>query len=761
MLLNLFIHLTRVVLFVERLWAAFALPLVLLFALVMTAAFGFWATLPFWPHMILLLVWIGGGAWLFYENRHNYPGFPTLEQGRVALERRHLLRHRPLTLAADKPVQAMTPEARALFEKAQQSASEAGRRAGPTAVRTQKLLADKWALRYPVLILMLIALWADSDRGFAELRQAFYPAGKQAYLKTIQGVDAWIYPPEYTQDSRFILQADTTQAVPEGAEVMVRVHVVEPLSRQPALMLAEAEKPLTRQGQTYTTRAAVAEGGGLEVRYRGRVLFQTRLSLVEDTPPEITLNPPLERTPEGMLNIPFTVRDDYGVKKVEVLISREGPDGNRREVTRELVIPREGVREAETSSYVDFTADPFAGFQVQMQLRATDMAGQGTLTPPRKLTLPERPFNHPVAKRLVALRKELFRQPDREGYVAGQLRGIMSKPESFDHNNRAYMSITFAEKTLQAKNTDHIARAMGLMWDAALHIEKGPLAMQMERLLNAQRDLQKALAEGASPQEIDALFRKLAQAMQDLLRQAQFGGDMGEMMDVPSLQNSDLAQLMEQINELLKSGAYEEAQKLLKELEKLMAHVSMGDNQAMKDFQEAMGDLQNIKKQQEQLIEEAFENEVPGRLTAEQQLRQQMLASKLQEAAQKLKSLGMDTQSLEQAAQAMKSAHQLSQQPGMEAYVNHMQNQALQLMQQGQQQMAAQLRQMMGFGGLAGMRRDPSGKLQPAGDGEVTMPDQAPETLSRQIRDMLFDRAGQLKGSDVEHEYLKRLLENF
>lgn len=760
MLLGVFIQLTRLVLFIERLWAAFALPIVLLLTLVASGGFGLWAGLPFWPHLFLLALWLAGSGWLFYQARGQYPGFPTTEQGRVALERRHLLRHRPLTLAADKPAQNLSPEAQALFEKAQQEAGEAGQKAGPTALRTQNILSDKWALRYPALLLMLIALWADSDQGFTELKQTFYPAGKQAYLSIIQGVDVWVYPPDYTQNSRFHLKPESNRKVPQGAALMARLHVLEPLPRNPVLSLPAKKTPkqteLTRQGQTYTVRTDVTAEGKVEVLYRGRVLFSTAIDLVPDAPPEVTLKTPLEKTPEGMLNIPYKVADDYGVKTVHIQLQRDD-----RTVTKELVLPKEGVKQAETSSYVDFTEDPFAGLTVDVQLKAIDMAGQETLTPPRKLTLPERPFNHPVAKKLVALRKQLFKTPEESPSIAGALRTIMAKPEDFDNNNRAYMSITFAEKTLLAENPEHISRAMGLMWDAALHIEKGPLAMQMERMLNAQRELQQALAEGASPEQLDMLFRKLAQAMSDLLSQAQFGGDAGDMMDVPSLQNSDLADLMKEINDLLKSGAYAEAQKKLKQLEKLMAHVSLGDNQALKDFQEAMGDLQNIKKQQQQLIEEAFENDIPGRLTAEQQLQQQMLGSKLRQTAEKLKGLGMDTRKLEGAAKAMEGAHQMSQQPGMEAFVNHLQNQALKLMGQGQQMMAQQLRQMMGYGGLAGMRRDPSGKLQPAGDGEAVLPDEAPESLSRQIRDMLFNRAGQLKGSDVEHQYLQRLLEQF
>ena len=756
-MLNLFIHLTRLVLFIERLWAAFALPLVLFFALVATAAGGVWASLPFWPHLLLLLGWLAAVGWLFYKHKNAYPGFPTRREGRVALERRHNLLHRPLTLAADKPARTLSPEAQALWDKAQAQARGEGRKAGPTGVRTQRIRSDVWALRYPVLLLMMLALWVDGGRGFTELQQTFYPAGKQAFLKTIQGVDVWVYPPDYTQQAHFPVTEDKPTQVPEGSEIKVRVHVAEPLPQPPALSIAQTVTPLELQGQSYRGVGDVMSGGLLTVAYKGRVLFSGDITLTDDMPPSIAVNPPLERTPEGMLNIPFTTADDYGVKKVEAVLVR-----GEREVRKELIIPKEGVREADTSSYADFTADPLAGLSVDFTLEATDMAGQTTATEPMKLQLPERPFNHPVAKKLVALRKALFKEPSKSAYIAGQLRAIMQKPEDFDHNRRAYLSITFGERTLRGRGEEYISRTVGLMWDAALHIEKGPLAIQMERLLNAQRDLQEALAKGASPQELDALFRKLAQAMSDFLRSAQLsGGDMGKMMDVPSLQNSDLAQLMQKINDLMKSGAYAEAQKLLKELEKLMAHVSMGDNPAMKELTDAFKDLQQIKAQQKKLIEEAFENETPGRLTAEQQLRQQMMADKLKKTAQKLKGMGMDTSKLEAAGDAMQGAFELSATPGMEAYVNHLQNQALELMGQGQQMMAQQIRQQMGFGGMAGMRRDPSGKLQLMGEGEAVLPDQAPETLSKQIRDMLFERAGQLKGSDVEHKYLQRLLEEF
>ncbi len=754
-MLSFFIEIARFVVFIERLWAALVVPFIFISGLLATAAWGVWQPIPFGLHILLLgLSGIAILAAIVQSFRH-WPAYPSVQEGRTIIERRQRLEHRPVTLVADNPAQELDTETAILWEKAQHQASSIAKKAGAVRVQTQKIRADNWALRYPLLIVLVLALWADFGEDFYDLRTTLIPTDKSLSSHVVQGVDVWVQPPSYTQQANFMAKGESIKA-PYGSTIKVLVHVVEPLSSAPKISFSEMSS-LILKGKSYQAEIVVKENNTLEVRHRGRPLFVSDITVIADTPPTIALGTDLTRTPEGMLNIPFTATDDYGLAKVEVLLERDG-----RTVRKEFVLPRKGDRDVDDSGFVDFTSDPFAGLVVNFSLQAEDVAEQKTATIPRKLQMPERPFYHPVAKELVRLRRELFVNPDIWVSISQQLEGLMRKPEDFKSNSRAYLSMTFAQQTMLGQQQDFVDRSMGLMWDAALHIEKGPLAIQMERLLNAQRDLQKALSEGASPEKLDGLFKQLSQAMQDLLRQVSFSGEQTEaMMDVPGLQNSDLANMMEKINELLQSGAYEQAQEMLKELENLMAHVSMGENPELEKFKEAFKKMAEVAEQQKELIEESFNNPIPGRMSPEQRMKQQMLAEKLGEQAKTLKDMGFDTQNFDEAARAMGGAFHLSKQAGLESLVYQMQNKALELLQQGQQQVSQQLRQQMGYSGLAGMRRDPSGKLHSMAGDKVEMPDKAPETLSRKIRDTLFDRADDIGRSDDEQRYLQRLLKAF
>ena len=762
-MLTTFIQAARLIVYLERLWAAFIVPFIVLAALLATAALGVWAPLPFLLHIALLGAIGLGILSTFIIAFRRRPAYPTMAEGRAIVERRHHLEHRPVTLAADTlstgPRPNLDPEAAALWAKAQEQAAKQASKAGAVGAYTHTIKADKWALRYPLAILLVFALWLDWGSGFYDLRQTFNPVEKQYALQVIQGIDVWVTPPEYTSQPAFLYTAEAS--VPRDSALKILVHVSEPLRKNPQVTFAHnlaepLEMPL--KGSSYTATLTATTSNTLVVTYRGRTLFEGLLNVVDDQPPKVSLSDKFTRTPEGMLDIPFMATDDYGIAKVTA-VAKHGDYS----AEKELVLPRVGATEIDDNSYADFTAAPIAGLVVDFTLKAEDMAGQVAESMVLKVQLPERPFNHPVAKKLVQLRKTLFQYPDQRTSVAQTLRRIMDDPEAFDDNSRAYLSMTFAHRTL-VDNTaeDAMARTMGLMWDAALHIEKGPIGLQLERMLNAQRALQKALSEGADSETIDRLFRELAQATRDLMRSAQFGNmDMESLTGTPTLQNQDIADLMQKIDDLLKAGAYEEAREALKQLEKMMAHVQFGDNPAFAEFQKAMQGLQSIMKQQKELIEEAFNNEVAGRMSAEQRLRQQLLGSKLGEQIKALQKLGFDTSKLNEAMMNMNGAFRMSGQPGFESLVYEMQNRALSLMQQGQQGIAQQIRQQMGYGGMAGMRRDPSGKLHPTATDSVDIPDEAPETLSRKIREELFNRADDLGRGDQEQQYLRRLLDAF
>lgn len=400
-MLSFFIEIARFVVFIERLWAAFVVPFIFIAGLLATAAWGVWQPLPFGLHILLL--GLSGVAILAAIARavQHWPKYPTTQEGRIIIERRQHLEHRPVTLAADHPAQTLDAEAALLWEKAQQQASAAAKKAGTVKIQTQKISADSWALRYPLLIVLILALWADFGEDFYDLKTTLVPIDKSISSHVVQGVDVWVQPPSYTQQANFMAKGENIKA-PYGSIVKVLVHVVEPLSSAPKAYFSEVSS-LVLKGKSYQAEVVVKENNTLEIRHRGRPLFISDITVIADAPPTIALGTDLTRTPEGILNIPFTATDDYGLAKVEVLLERDG-----RVVRKEFVLPRKGDRDVDDSGFVDFTSDPFAGLVVNFSLQAEDVAEQKTTTIPRKLQMPERPFYHPVAKELVRLRRELF-----------------------------------------------------------------------------------------------------------------------------------------------------------------------------------------------------------------------------------------------------------------------------------------------------------------------------------------------------------------
>ena len=760
MMLPLFLHTARLVLYLERLWQALVLPYLVLAGVLVSGALGLWQPLPYKLHLTLLAVLALALVLAVRRVWQNIPAYPTVAEGRAVLERRRQLRHRPLTLLADVPATELDAETTALWQKARQQAAREARFAGLVRPQTLRMGFDRWGLRYPLFIGLVLVVTIHPQQALTNLHNTLLPSAKGPVMALIQRTTLWIQPPAYTQQPAFLFdvaQHSPTQhpPVPQQSTAKVEVQVRAPLDEVPTLSWGGKTLPTVRQGLTYAATLPLVDNGTLTVTADGYTLLKAALTIRPDAPPTVALNGDLKRTPEGMLNIPYTAADDYGLKSL-FAVAQLGDHTARRE----LVLPDVGAQSATESAFADFTADPMAGLAAKFWLEVTDVGGQTASTKPFLLQLPARTFTHPVAQALVQLRRDIFAQPTPVEPYLQRLHTIMSAPEKFGQNLRAYLSLTLAYQALEDARPDAVNRTLGLLWDAALIIDKGPLAIQMERLMSAQKALQQALARHAGSDEIQALYQQLAQAMHDLLGQVKFGNPMAEQMGLPSLQNKDLEAMLQRIQDLLKSGATGAAQQALKELEQMMAHMQMGDSPASKELQAALGNVGQVVKGQQQLIEKAFQNKVPGRLDLKQRLQQQQLAEKLGRSAQQLERMGFATDQLKEAAQAMQKAYQYSATPGLESLVNALQNRALQLLQQGQQQLAGQLRQQMGYSGMGGFKRDPSGRLH-AGDDKAKMPEDAPQTLTRKIRDELIDRADDLGRPAEEQRYLQRLMQPF
>jgi uncharacterized protein (TIGR02302 family) len=419
------------------------------------------------------------------------------------------------------------------------------------------------------------------------------------------------------------------------------------------------------------------------------------------------------------------------------------------------------------------------------------------------MVLPERDFKHPVARAIIAERKKLILAPDERRGVARNLAAIGAIPETFDNDVVVSLALRSAHRRLMldrdAKAADEV---IDLLWDTALRVEDGGVAIAERELRAAQEALQEALAGDATDEEIERLMDELQQALDKFLaalaEQMMKNAENGELQpmdpNAQTLSPQDLKDLVERAREMAKTGAREAAQDLLAQLQEMLENLKAGQPMAgqgegqQSEALEMLRDLDALARQQQELLDRSFRQSQQGQgQPQEGQQGQGQPGSQggegdaaLQEALRRGLGdvmrrfgemtgdipypLGRAEREMNDAVDALRGG-----QPG-EAIGP--QGRALEELQQAGRAMAETLMQQ--FGNQPGQGngeqqftrgRDPLGRTE-AGNGvidtgDVAIPEEADLQRSREILDELHRRAGERQRPRVEQDYIDRLLRRF
>jgi uncharacterized protein (TIGR02302 family) len=370
------------------------------------------------------------------------------------------------------------------------------------------------------------------------------------------------------------------------------------------------------------------------------------LRLVPDAPPTVEFPRSPERTRRAALRIDYLAKDDYGVAGVIAEIRRPDATGPGRNVDLALPLPGARLKEAAASSYHDLSAHPWAGLPVKLTLRATDLAGQTGASETLDFVMPERVFQHPVARAIVEQRKLIVQDANLRPVVARAIAAIGANPAQYAEDPVVFMGLrVLAQRLIRDGAPVTIAEMQGLMWDLALRIEDGRLSSAERELRAIQQRLQDALANNAPDQEIERLMQELQQAidryLQAMIEQALRNPDQAQRQQPNErsqrMERSDLQRLLDQARQLARTGARDAARDLLARLQEMLENLRTmqanrdgqqggqqpGDSQA----QEMMRGLQELMQRQQGLIDRTFrrsQQNRPGQFRPGQQGQQGM-----------------------------------------------------------------------------------------------------------------------------------------
>ncbi|MFE0016771.1 TIGR02302 family protein [Mesorhizobium sp. NPDC059054] len=833
---------TRAVIVVERAWPL-VLPFLLVVALFLSAAWlGIFTRLPDMAR--LGLVGLFGIAALAALYPLRFFKSPTASEIDSRIEAANALLHSPVRVQTDRPGGQAGDFAQALWREHQKRMAARLGSLGTDLPSTGVARRDPWAVRAVVALLLVVALAFSYGPQGGRIGDAFLAAGTRDAVPP--RIDAWVTPPTYTGKPPLFLSADATRkdatfTVPQGSDVTVRItgganeetvvydeasgnsREIKP-DAPAASDTAAADQPAIADAPRQFNGKLIADGA-LVLKSADDELGRWSFVVTPDTAPQIRFAGEPRRAANGTAEINYQIDDDYGPAKALAefkLAEQQAPNARPLYGAPEmpLALPRRGAKNNAARTTKDLTDHVWAGASVKVTLEAADGAGQIARSETKTWTLPERPFANPLARAVIEQRRILALDANARPRVLDLMDAITLRPEDTFDSMSNYLGLMSARSRLKLAGTDDELRGVvSYLWDLALGIENGSLSNAEKRLRQAQQALQDALQNGASDEEIDKLMKELRQAMADFMREFAQRNPQGKEQPLPDdarvLSENDLKRMMDQIEDLAKSGDRDKAQQLLSELQDMMNNLRtarrQGQNQQNSEMRQQMDKLGEIMRRQQEMMNETYrtdrqqrgrngeegsEQDMPGQqgqqrpdsnegqqngggdkpMTPEEfadalkqlQEGQGKLKSDLEKLKKGLEGMGLEpNEGFGEAGRSMGDAEQ-SLGGGESGAAVGQQGRALEALRRGAKDMMQQLQAMQGDDGNAqgsrqrGANRDPLDRPTrsdgPDDNSTVKVPDQIDMQRAREILEAIRKRLGNALSPEIERSYLERLL---
>lgn len=632
--------------------------------------------------IIISLIFLAGLAYLIKKDIRTFR-FPKNRKLDYTLEQNSDLPRGQIKLIEDTLVNPKKKETRALWNQAQNTALQSFSELKTPKLNLSLARQDPSALRY-IAVLVLISGFIVSGYDWQnKIISGLIPITPNMVLSQGHTTNLWIEPPAYTQKPKtHIIGSGSNEQIdiPEGSQIKVRLHSLLGKSFPPYL---QGKKMEYLDEGLYGSEIEIPNSSALTITQLFIPRARWSYNFIEDTPPEIYLDQPettenseneekhdpYEFIQRAQIKFPLKVLDDYGVKDLRMTMTldpliEDKPLGETAEEIR--LIMSQPNAEFKIAPVYDMAWHTWAGLPVNFTFEAIDHKGQTQALEPISLNLPERAFEHPMAKSLISMRKKLAWEYDSPfNEIAFNLETLLSAPDYFQNNPTIYLAIKIASARLRYNDhapTDKRLQAakevISLLWTIAITIEDGNLQLAMRELRDAQEALENAMRDpNVTQDEIDALMDELREKMKqyftemarDLQKRMENGEEFPEFSanDFSQMITPDtLSQMMAQIEQALREGDEEKAQELMSQMQRMMEMMDPSNTAQlppdMQMMQEGVNELQELIERQEALLEQT-EQQASEKLRKERQQSRTAQPKELQDLNEMLKNFGFDT----------------------------------------------------------------------------------------------------------------------
>ena len=675
---------------------------------------------------------------------------------------------------------------------------------------------DRFGLTAIPVLLLFVGIMAGADHVAERFSKAFSPLqrlGAADFTATL-----WVTPPAYTGQIPRIVQfsslsddgspragnAPGTMSDGTSKEMTVQVPAGSTLDGsissiwEPTLTTPDGEHAFTESSEnSYVLSTPIDQSGQWRISVWGNDRLTLDIELLADNAPNLSFISPPTVTRREHVRIDYVASDDYGLASLDLVITpataentikQYGPidqvvidltgntggaaggaaNGTISTTTGAMPTRIDGPR------FVDLVAHPWAGLPVNIQMISRDNADQLAKSDVRSLILPEREFTHPVAQKLIAIRRGLLRYPDRAAEMHEAMLPVLFAPQAFNGHLGVFLTLSVAENRLEANlhSRDTHQDVAGLLWHVAEEIERGSYGIAERNLMEAEERLLEALANpDITEREIARLIDEYRQALNEYLA-ALMRESSDPAKDQPAasatLEQQDLSRIIDQIDALMRAGARDQARELINRLRELVENMQItngtGGMDIISTLREMLDAMRDLSHRQQDLMNDG-DNLSAQNDNAPRASQQKALANDADEILDtpELGQFG-DASGMNSVIDAMRGAAEALEHNRSHEALQY-QRQAMDSLQQGigeisraldgLSQMAPMFDDLEGTG-----RRDPLGR--PVGDnGGTVIPDV--DTLERawRILQELRRRSGDPQRPQIEQDYIDRLLKRF
>lgn len=783
------ILLARAVLLWERVWPRLWPFLIVSSLFIICILFDVFAHVPSAVH-VLALGGFGFGLLGCLIVAFHGLAWPGVRDGLRRLESDSGFTNQPLFSLLDHPVpQPNNKMAQTIWLNHQDRMAAAMDKIVLKGPRSTLYKRDPYSLRAALILLLVLgAIEARSDVG-ARLSRAFAPAS-HSMMAQDWDIQAWINPPSYTGLGPVYLKA-TPQSEPASTPISIVQHSdillhVEGAPTRDDIELTNGPfvEKLSRLGKgSFSLETSLDQGDVLRISRGGEILYHWPIQIIADMPPQISIRDKPKTGFRGHFSVDYKAEDDFGLQEVAVIIRPLVPDGRPDIVLNNKI---QG-RTAKGTLRRNLAAHPWAGRNVVMTPKVTDSAGQSALGESVQFILPQRQFTHPLAMRLIEIRKSLYESgPDDRVFAGIWLDRLSENPQDFNYEVAIYLGLRVASKRLRiSMDEDELESVRSILWESAVRLEEGAAGNARNQLEFMSRQMQEMMQAGQDKAAMEALFEQMAQSLdQYLQKMGQSMPDMEGFEEFGGLQNADmvgrdeLMELLQRARELMRTGNTKAAQALLNQFQSILSRLAMQpppDPAQMKAARELMQQLKSVQERQQKLLDQTFQRtrnqDRPSIASTKKAIleaqEQQRIRDLLRQQMEKLRTMKTQiSKELQSADEAMKRAVS-SLERGLDEDAVQSQMRALDQLREGLKNSAQSLAQKMGMQTMPRQMPgyDPLGRRSGKGAIESetgqTVPTESEMKKSREILQELYQRAGQKGRTDQELKYIERLLERF